>query len=416
MERQVVSNKAHSNIYFSQPQGLHIIAIITLCVSTGIDPFMSLLNIYSEVGIFYTRGDYFFVIFFAATFGCISNYLLGSNKSIIHGLQFIMIALLFSTIHNIQIFGLAVFAVGLTVVISNLLFSLSSFYLKADSRRLYGFLGFFSSIILGVIIGDIIHYFFVKTLFDFRVFYFIVVFFTLIFFLKYSYKLNTSLNNKTERFNISVYGVFTIYIAFSLIVLYYLNNLAIFSLFNMAVFPIALIILTTLTLINNKEDGKKLLKYIYFCLFIIIINKIIYLTFLKYELNLKDFHINSSANVSIFLGIEYIFCLLIYFAWKARILTLKISSIINLKLIKLIFYIEIFKIILLAVAVLFVGETISLIMFILATVISLLINVFIVPVFFSLGKLLAGSKNEITITACLFLTFSSLIFISYLYA
>src|SRR5690606_24146486 len=129
------------------------------------------------------------------------------------------------------------------------LFSLSSFYLKADSRRLYGFLGFFSSIILGVIIGDIIHYFFIKTLLDFRIFYFIVIFFTLIFFLQYNYKLNTSLNNKTERFNISVYGVFTIYIIFALIVLYYLNNLAVFSLFNMVVFPIALIILTTLTLI-----------------------------------------------------------------------------------------------------------------------------------------------------------------------
>ena len=77
------------NINFKQPKGLHIIAFITFCLCLCIAPFMTIKNDYGSINFFYNRNDHLFVIFFAGIFGCISNYIFGSTKSIIHGLQFI---------------------------------------------------------------------------------------------------------------------------------------------------------------------------------------------------------------------------------------------------------------------------------------------------------------------------------------
>ena len=153
MKKNAVKNITRANIHFKQPVGLHIIAIMTFCICISVAPFISLLTQYGDINFFYNRNDQIFVVFFAGVFGCISNYLLGSTKSIIHGLQFIILAIILSFIRNIDIFSSAVLWVGLAVVIVNLLLNLSSFYLKTDLRRLYGFIGVYSSVILGVAVG-----------------------------------------------------------------------------------------------------------------------------------------------------------------------------------------------------------------------------------------------------------------------
>lgn len=57
------------------------------------------------------------------------------------------------------LFSCAVLWIGLAIVIVNLLFNLSAFYLKTDIRRIYGFIGVYSSALLGIAAGIIIYYF-----------------------------------------------------------------------------------------------------------------------------------------------------------------------------------------------------------------------------------------------------------------
>ena len=130
MKRHIVRNITKANIHFKQPQGLHIIAIMIFCICISIAPFITLLTQYGNIDFFYNRNDQIFVVFFAGIFGCISNYLLGSIKLIIHGLQFIILAIILSFVRNIAVFSSAIFWVGLAVVIVNLLLNLSSFLLK----------------------------------------------------------------------------------------------------------------------------------------------------------------------------------------------------------------------------------------------------------------------------------------------
>lgn len=109
------------------------------------------------------------------------------------------------------LFSCAVLWIGLAIVIVNLLFNLSAFYLKTDIRRIYGFIGVYSSALLGVAAGIIIYFLILKSIYHFKILYLFIVIFLLLFFLKNSYKLNTSLTSQTERVNLSFYGVFLIF-------------------------------------------------------------------------------------------------------------------------------------------------------------------------------------------------------------
>lgn len=404
-----------NNIHFKQPKGLHIIAVMTFLLCLSIAPFITVLNNYGDINFFYNRNDHLFVIFFAGIFGCISNYLFGSTKSITHGLQFIIIAIILSFVNNLTLFSCSVLWIGLAIVVVNLLFTLSAFYLKTDLRRLYGFIGIYSSSILGIAAGTLIYFIILKNMFQFKLFYLFIVLFLLVFFLKNNYKLNTSLTNQTERFNISFYGVLIIFFIFAFILFYLLINLDVFASLNLVILPLSLIFLHFITISNNKENGKNLLKYIYFSLSLIILNKIIYLTFLKYENAIDISYINSAISTFVFLLIGYVTAVTIYISWRFNIFTLKIESLTNSKLIKTMLYIEFAKIAIIIVSILTVSKLASDIMFILVTMLSLVLNVLIVPIYFSLGKILAGGKNEAITTTLLYLIFASLIFVSFLY-
>ncbi|GAB4224443.1 MAG: hypothetical protein Kow0076_7150 [Francisella sp.] len=407
--------KAQAKIYFKQPLGLHVIAFMTFCLCLCIAPFMMILNDYGSINFFYNRNDHFFVVFFAGIFGCISNYIFGSTKSIIHGLQFIIIAVILSFIKNMLFFASAVLWIGLAIVIVNLLFNLSAFYLKTDIRRIYGFIGVYSSILLGVAIGLFIFSFILKNIFYFKMLYLLVVIFLLIFFLKNSYKLNTTLTSQTERISISFYGVLLIFFIFAFILFYLLINLNFFSIINLIVLPVSLIYLHILTIKNNKENGKNLLKYIYFSLAMVVVNKIFYLNFLNYEHTIDTQFINSNVSTFLFLLISYCLCILIYLGWKFKFISLNIESITQSTIIKTMIYIESIKVFMLVLSILVNNTIISNLLISLATILALILNIFIVPIYFSLGKILAGGKNEIISTTLLYLIFSSLIFVSFLY-
>ncbi|QIW09963.1 hypothetical protein [Francisella sp. LA112445] len=406
------------NIHFKQPSGIHIIAFMVFCLCLAIAPSITVLSQYGKIDFFYNRDDHLFVIFFAGIFGCISNYFFGSTKSIIHGLQFTIVAVALSFVHNMLLFSCAALWIGIATVLVNLIFNLSAFYLKTDLRRLYGFIGVYSSALLGIAVGTAIYFIVFNNLFYFKIFYLIVAIFLLIFFLKNSYRLNTSLTNQTERVNISFYGVLTIFFIFSLILFYLFLHLKVFSSFNLIILPVSLIYLHILTVSNNKENGINLLKYIYFSLALIIVNKVIYLNFLKYENlvnSINPAYLNSSLSTFLFLIAGYLMCLLIYAGWRFNLITLKIESIVNTRLIKAMLYIEIIRVFMIAVGVFAGDRLISNLMLIFATLLALVLNVLIVPIYFSLGKILAGGKNEAVTTTLLYLIFSSLIFVSFLY-
>lgn len=403
------------NIHFKQPVGLHIVAFMIFCLCLCIAPFITILSSYGNINLFYNRNDHLFVIFFAGIFGCISNYLFGSTKSIIHGLQFIIIAIILSFIKNMVLFSYAVLWIGLSIVIVNLLFTLSAFYLKTDLRRIYGFIGVYSSATLGIAMGIVLYFLILRNMHHFEFFYLAIIIFLLIFFLKNNYKLNTSLTNQTERVDISFYGVLIIFFIFAFILFYLLLNLNVFSSLNLIILPISLIYLHILTVTNNKENGINLLKYIYFSLVIIIINKVIYLTFLKYENALDVTYLNSAASTFLFLLAGYLIAIIVYLGWRFGLITLKIETLTNSKLIKTMLYIEFIRVFILIISILTVNKLASDIMFVFITILSLVLNVLIVPVYFSLGKILAGGKNETITTTLLYLIFSSLIFVSFLY-
>ena len=415
MKKNAVKNLTKANIHFKQPAGLHIIAIMTFCICTSIVPFVTLLTQNGDIDLFYNRNDHIFVFFFAGVFGCLSNYLLGSTKSIIHGLQFIILAIILSFINNITLFSSAVLWAGIAITIVNLLLSLSSFYLKTDLRRLYGFIGVYSSSILGIAAGILIYFVLLKDLYNFKIFYLILMISLLVFFMKNNYKLNTSLIGRTERFEISFYGVFVIYLIFALILFYLLLHTHFFSLINVITLPISLVILHLLTVYNNKENGLELLKYVYFSLALIVLNKFIYLNFLRYEDAINPVYLNSATSTFLFLLLAYLLCVGIYVGWRFKLITLRVEAITNSSLIKIMLYIEITRIFILLISIVTADYLASNILFILATILGLILNVFIVPIYFSLGKILAGGKNELFITALLYLTFSSLIFVSFLY-
>ena len=403
------------NIHFKQPVGLHIIAIMTFCICTSIVPFVTLLTQYGNIDLFYNRNDQIFVLFFAGIFGCLSNYLLGSTKSIIHGLQFIILAIILSFINNITSFSSAVLWASIAITIVNLLLSLSSFYLKTDLRRLYGFIGVYSSAILGMAAGILIYFVFLKNLYHFKIFYLILIVLLLLFFMKNNYKLNTSLISRTERFKISFYGVFVIYLIFALILFYLLTHTHLFSLINVITLPVSLVVLHLLTVYNNKENGFELLKYIYFSLALIVLNKFIYLSFLRYENTINPVYINSTISTFLFLILAYLLCVSIYVGWRFKLITLRVEAITNSSLIKTMLYIEIIRILILLISIITPDYLTSNILLVFATILGLILNVFIVPIYFSLGKILAGGKNELFITSLLYLIFSSLIFVSFLY-
>jgi hypothetical protein len=78
-------------------------------------------------------------------------------------------------------------------------------------------------------------------------------------------------------------------------------------------------------------------------------------------------------------------------------------------------YIEIIRIFMIAIGIFAGDKLLSNLMLIIATLLALVLNVLIVPVYFSLGKILAGGKNEAVTTTLLYLIFSSLIFVSFFY-
>jgi hypothetical protein len=78
-------------------------------------------------------------------------------------------------------------------------------------------------------------------------------------------------------------------------------------------------------------------------------------------------------------------------------------------------YIELARVAMLVLAIFVNSAITSNILFIVATLLALILNIFIIPIYFSLGKILAGGRNETITTTLLYLIFSSLIFVSFLY-
>lgn len=78
-------------------------------------------------------------------------------------------------------------------------------------------------------------------------------------------------------------------------------------------------------------------------------------------------------------------------------------------------YIETFRVFILMIAIFTNNTLFCNLALIVGTILSLVLNIFIVPIYFSLGKILAGGKNEVITTSLLYLIFSSLIFVSFLY-
>ena len=137
--------------------------------------------------------------------------------------------------------------------------------------------------------------------------------------------------------------------------------------------------------------------------------------FLKYEEAINPVYLNSAISTFIFLILTYVLCTVIYVGWRFKLITLKVEAITNSSLIKAMLYIEFFRIFILLTAILTSSYLMSNILFVMATMLGLILNVFIVPIYFSLGKILAGGKNELFVTSLLYLIFSSLVFVSFLY-
>lgn len=104
-----------------------------------------------------------------------------------------------------------------------------------------------------------------------------------------------------------------------------------------------------------------------------------------------------------------------YFGWRFKFITLRIESITNSHIIKTMLYIEAIRVFILMIAIFTNNILISNIILMIATILALVLNILIVPIYFSLGKILVGGKNEIITTTLLYLIFSSLIFVSFLY-
>ena len=345
MKKEHLHSLPKSSIHFKQPEGLRVIAVMTFCICLCIAPSIALLTHTVEMNFFYSRNDRIFVIFFACIFGCFSNYLFGSTKSIMHGLQFIIIALIMSSIQNIYLFSAAALWTGVTIVIVNLLFNLSSFYLKTDMRRLCGFIVIYSSSLLGIAAGIVLSYMVFKNIAYFRLFYIAVVFSLMIYFMKNSYKLNTSLVSQTERIDVSTYGVMVIFFIFTLILFYLFLHVTIFATLNIIILPVSLALLVIITLVNNKENGVNLLKYIFFSLFLIVLNKTTYIIFSKHQSYIGTSYLNSSVSAIIILMIGFSICLLIYWAWRLKLITLQTESITNSNLVHIMLYLETARII-----------------------------------------------------------------------
>lgn len=415
MKRKHLPSLPKSSIHFKQPEGLRVIAIITFFICFCIAPSIALLTHTGEMNFFYSRNDRIFVIFFACIFGCFSNYLFGSTKSIMHGLQFIIIALIMSSINNIYLFSAAALWTGVTIVIVNLLFNLSSFYLKTDMRRLCGFIVIYSSALLGTAVGIALSYMVFKNIDHFRLFYIAIVFAMMIYVMKNNYKLNTSLVSQTERIDVSTYGVMVIFFIFTCILFYLFLHVTIFAILNVIILPVSLVLLIIITLVNNKENGVNLLKYVFFSLFLIVLNKSTYILFSQHQSYIGASYLNSSVSAIIILMIGFVICLLIYVAWRLKLISLQTESITNSNLVHIMLYLETARIITLTMTTYTNNPTINSSLFLVTTVLGLILNVFIIPIYFSLGKILAGGKNEITTTTLLYLIFSSLAFVSFLY-
>ncbi|MDE5018649.1 hypothetical protein NAI67_10890, partial [Francisella tularensis subsp. holarctica] len=82
---------------------------------------------------------------------------------------------------------------------------------------------------------------------------------------------------------------------------------------------------------------------------------------------------------------------------------LRIESITNSHIIKTMMYIVAIRVFILITAIFTNNIIISNIILIFATILSLVLNIFIVPLYFSLGKILASGKNEIITTTLIYL-------------
>ena len=312
-------NKIHKrSIYFKQPQGLHIICIIIFCLGLCVYPLIiEAVNQKKISHLFLSYNNYIFVMCFASIFGCISNYLFGAKKSIIHGLQFIIIALIISFVRNVDLLSLALLWTGLSIVIINLFFNLSSFYLKTDVRRLYGYIAVCSSAILGANLSIPV-YLYISQNSEYlpKILYLFIVIFILIFFLKNSYRLNTSLTEQTQRIDVSFYNIFIMFFIFSLALLYLFLHIKVFSVLIILILPISTVYLHILTKINNKEKGSQLLKFIYLYIIIGTVNECVLILAFKYQKNINLSYFNSTTSTFILGLISYAIYLGIYLSWK----------------------------------------------------------------------------------------------------
>ena len=140
-----------------------------------------------------------------------------------------------------------------------------------------------------------------------------------------------------------------------------------------------------------------------------VLNKFIYLSFLRHDDAVNPIYLNSATSTLIFLLLAYVLCVVTYMGWRFKFITLKIESLTNSSLIKIMIYIEISRIFIVLASIFTANYLMSNIMFVVATMLGLILNIFIVPIYFSLGKILAGGKNELFVTLLLYLIFSSLV-------
>lgn len=123
-----------------------------------------------------------------------------------------------------------------------------------------------------------------------------------------------------------------------------------------------------------------------------VLNKFIYLSFLRHDDAVNPIYLNSATSTLIFLLLAYVLCVVTYMGWRFKFITLKIESITNSSLIKIMIYIEISRIFILLASIFTANYLMSNIMFVVATMLGLILNIFIVPIYFHLVKFLLEVK------------------------
>ena len=398
-------------IFLNQPEGLNVILIINFFICLGACSFISYVNKNIALNIFSNTNIHILtLILFSSIFGCISSYFFGSINSIMYSIKFLVVASIFAMINNLSLFAISCFIVGISISIVNLQFKLNSFYLKNDSRRIYGFIAFYSSITFSVSCSNIINVYLHFNIKEFSHFYILLLIWLFIFFNKNNYKFNISnidRNYKTSSFNI----IFIAYILFSISVLIFIKNSIIFNMCICILFILAILYL--IYLFFTKDINKKIAYSILFFSFIFLINIVTFISFISYQ------HIINNYQYIIYLSsltfiVQCLFYLIIYFLNEKRIFKLNIDSFLTIKFFRFIFYFEILKILILLITII-TNNNLNLYVAIIIFTITSILNIIIISIYFILAKEISiNNDNEIFIIGYLYIILCFIFTIPYL--